>query len=289
MMGYIDLHTHSTFSDGSFTPAELVEQASLAGLKAFALTDHDTVSGLAELDRAAESHPELEAIGGVELSTRYNTRELHIVGLWVDKSNSELNEFLEEMRRNRAERNEAMRRKLNSLGYQVSWDEPEFALFADTASIGRIHFARVLMRKYNFPSLQKVFDKLLKHNCPAFVARQLPEPGRAIKVIHAAGGVAVWAHPIYRQRNERGWARRCLKRLTAERLDALEAFYSMFGPEETKMLTELAETYQLALSGGSDYHGKNTPELSIGIGHGGLRVPAELLSELRKRRNNNNN
>ena len=175
-MSYIDLHTHSRCSDGSCTPAELVELAVAAGLKAAALTDHDTVAGLAEFREAAARHPEFEAIGGVEISTMFSSRELHIVGLWVDGGNPVLNEFLEEMRRNRARRNEAIRLKLNSLGYVVTWDDPEFAAFSDTASIGRPHFARALMRKYQFSSLQSVFDKLLKRNSPAYVPRELPDP-----------------------------------------------------------------------------------------------------------------
>lgn len=278
--GFIDLHTHSNFSDGSCTPAEIVALAAKAGLAAVALTDHDTTAGIPEFLQAAEATPELEAIAGVELSTAFGAREMHIVGLFLDPEAPALTAFLAAQREARKKRNEEIRRKLNSLGYPLRWDDPAFAAVSDASSIGRPHFARALMANYGFPSMQAVFDKLLKRGAAAFVPRNLPSPLEAIEAIHAAGGVAVWAHPVYRERNERAFARRILKRFQPLGLDAVEGYYSLFGPGETAMITELAERYGLALSGGSDFHGANSPGISLGSGAGKLRVPMELLGPL---------
>lgn len=282
-MRYIDLHVHSRSSDGSDTPSGIVEQAAAADLAAVALTDHDTVDGIPEFLDAAKRFPQLEAIPGVEISTMFGNRELHIVGLFIDHTNPVLCEFLEEMRRNRTVRNEAIRIKLNALGYPLTWDNPALAAAGDSASVGRPHFARALVENYGFPTLQSVFDKLLKRGCPAYVQRTLPDPAKAFEAIHAAGGVTVWAHPVYRERNEHAWARRIMKRFSPLGLDAVEGYYSLFGPGETEMVTGLAQTYGLALSGGSDYHGANTPNIQIGCGAGRLHVPEELLPELRAR------
>jgi hypothetical protein len=279
---YIDLHTHSTASDGTDSPARVLELAAELGLKAVALTDHDTVAGLPEFLAAGERHPEIEAVPGVEISCSYSCREIHLVGLFVDHRSADLTEFLERRREDRIRRNCAMMEKLRTLGFELSWDDPEFAAGAD-GNIGRPHFARALMRRYGFSSMAAVFEKLLGHSRPAFVPRQLPSPAQAIEVLHSAGGVAVWAHPIYRDRSERAWLRRGLRRFTEWKLDAVEGYYSLFGPNETALVTELAAAFGAALSGGSDYHGGNST-VALGTGAGGLRVPAELLTGLKARR-----
>lgn len=283
-MNRIDLHTHSCCSDGSCTPTELVELAAAAGVGAIALTDHDTVAGIPEFLEAGRRHPEVETVPGVELSTMFSNRELHMVGLFIDPETPVLTAFLEEMREGRRCRNEQIRLKLNTLGFPVTWDDPAFAgASSDSASIGRPHFARALMHKYGFPTMQSVFDRLLKRGCAAYVPRELPDPARAIEVIHAAGGIAVWAHPVYRERNERAWAKRIMRRFSPLGLDAVEGYYSMFGPQETALVLELAGLYHLAVSGGSDFHGANSPNIQLGSGAGGLLVPPELLNGLKAR------
>lgn len=279
--GYIDLHTHSTASDGTDAPARILELAAAKGLKAVALTDHDTVAGLAEFIAAGAAHPEIEAVPGVEISCSYSCREIHLVGLFLDRTSPELESFLEQRREDRVRRNAAMLEKLHSLGFDLAWDEPEFTV-ADRGSLGRPHIARALMRKYGFSSMAAVFEKLLGHSRPAFVQRRLPSPAQAIEAIHAARGIAVWAHPIYRDRNERAWLRRGMRRFVEWGLDAVEGYYSLFGPGETALVGELAATYGAALSGGSDYHGENST-VALGTGVGGLRVPESLLSELKCR------
>ncbi|MBO5307137.1 MAG: PHP domain-containing protein [Lentisphaeria bacterium] len=279
----IDLHTHSTASDGSTPPAELLRQAAELGLCAVALTDHDTVAGIPEFLAEAEKYPQIHAVPGVELSTVFGARELHIVGLFLDYRNEVLTAYLEEQREKRRSRNEAIRLKLNSLGYPLSWDDPVFAGVGDACSIGRPHFARALMNRYGFPTMQSVFDKLLKRGCPAYVPRELPDPKQAIDAIHAAGGLAVWAHPVYRERNERAWAKRVIKRFAPLGLDAVEGYYSMFSATETALMTELAETYGVLLSGGSDFHGANST-VSLGTGAGKLNIPDELYDRLSEAR-----
>ena len=281
--GHIDLHTHSFYSDGSASPRELLEEARRKQLTAVALTDHDTVSGIEDFLNAAKDFPEIEAVAGVELSSIYAARELHIVGLWIDHNSPELQQYLELQREKRCERNHTMRRKLLSLGYEFDWNEPEFDK-VEFSNIGRPHIANVLCRKYGFNSTQEVFEKLIGHNRPAYVRRDLPFPSQAINAIRSAGGVAVWAHPTYREKNERSFVKKMAKRLKERGLGGIEAYYTLFGPNETQMVTEIASLTGLARSGGSDWHGKNTPEVEVGTGKGGLRVPDTLLEELKQQK-----
>lgn len=280
----IDLHVHSTASDGLIPPGEIPAMAAKIGLTAVALTDHDTVDGVGEFLRAAAAYPQLMAVPGVELSVQYCSRELHFVGLFVDHENPELADYLAAQRLERAERAERMRARLTSLGYPITMDELYEVCGNDCP--GRPHFAAILVRKFGFPDLATVFQKLLKNGAPGYVSRFLPPPAAAIRVIHAAGGVAVWAHPVYRDRNEHSFARRIIRKFSVPEigLDAVEGYYSLFGPNETSMLLGLAGEYGIAVSGGSDYHGRPEQDIFLGTGAGKLRVPDSLLPELLKRR-----
>ncbi|MBQ9754574.1 MAG: PHP domain-containing protein [Lentisphaeria bacterium] len=282
--GSIDLHTHSTASDGSCTPSEIITLAAEQQLSAVALTDHDTTDGIEEFLESASAFPALEAIPGVELSTRYGARELHIVGLFIDRRNTLLEQFLALERTRRIKRNRDMKIKLSLLGYPLNDNEPAFAAAGGmSANLGRPHFAQALMEKYNFPDLRTVFEKLLGNNRPAYIPRENASPREAIEAIHSAGGLAVWAHPIYRDRNERAYVRRVARKLAALGLDAMEGYYSLFGPPETQLVTETAQQFDLGLSGGSDFHGERSPNISLGCGAGKLCVPALLLEELKRR------
>ena len=282
--GSIDLHTHSTASDGSCTPSEIVALAAQEELAAVALTDHDTTAGIGEFLEAAASFPGLEAIPGVELSTRYGARELHIVGLFIDPAAPLLEAFLANERTKRMKRNRDMKIKLALLGYPLEDDEPAFiAAGGMSGNLGRPHFAQALVEKYNFPDLRTVFDKLLGNNKPGYIPRDNASPREAIEAIHSSGGLAVWAHPIYRDRNERAYVRRVARKLGALGLDAMEGYYSLFGPPETLLVTETAQQFELVLSGGSDFHGARSPNISLGCGAGKLCVPPELLTALKER------
>ncbi len=283
-MDYIDLHTHSTASDGSFTPAEVFASAVDLQLAAVALTDHDTVTGLEEFQSAALEHPECEAVPGVELACMLYMREVHIVGLFIDRHSPVLNDFLEKCRIERAKRNRDIFLKLHFLGYELDQNMPEFG-GKSLDVIGRPHFALALKNRYGFTTSQQVFDKLLGHNRPAWVPRRLPSPQEAIGAVHAAGGIAIWAHPVLRDSNERAFLTRACRKLSAWGLDGIEGYYSLFSANETLLVSEMAEKYGLALSGGSDFHGSNSPNIVLGFGAGGLRVPVELLYKLKEKRN----
>lgn len=280
---FIDLHTHSTASDGSDAPSVLPRLAAEAGLAAVALTDHDTVAGIAEFLDSGREHPSVETIPGVELATLYGSRELHIVGLFIDWQSDALAAFLAKQREMRRRRNEEIKAKLNILGYATGWGDEAFA-GRDPSTVGRPHFARHLCLRHGFTDSRQAFDRLLGHNRPAYVPRKLGTCREAIAAIHASGGVAVWAHPICRERNETAWLRRLARHLVRAGLDGIEGYYSLFGPPETALVTEVASVNGLALSGGSDYHGANSPDIRLGSGMGRLRVPARLLAELKEKR-----
>ena len=282
-MEFIDLHTHSTASDGTATPAEVFQIARELQLSAVALTDHDTLGGLEEFMDASRNHPECEAICGVELACSFMSREIHIVGLFINPNSQELNSFIENARIERMRRNRDLLIKLELLGYKLDPEMPEFSgLPLD--GIGRPHFAAALVNRYGFAHPRAVFEKLLGKNRPAYIPRRLPEPSGAIEAIHAAGGVAVWAHPVRREANERAYLKRAARKLCALGIDAVEGYYSMFSAVETAMIHEVALPLGLAISGGSDFHGANSPDVVLGFGAGGLRVPAELLYALKEKR-----
>ncbi len=280
----IDLHTHSCYSDGTSTPAELLKAAAGIGLKAVALTDHDTVAGVKEFLAEAEKYPGLEAVPGIELACRYCTREIHVLGLYIDPDDPEFFEFIEKMRLERVQRSEAIRLKLKTLGFPL--DDEDFEDFGRINSFGRPHFAAALLRRYpdKFKDWDDVFSKLLKNGAAAFVPRVLPMLDEVIRRIHGASGVAVWAHPVYRSRNERSFVRRILKRFVPEGLDGVEAYYSLYSPAETEMLSAFAEEFSLVRSGGSDFHGEMRGGIQLGFGGGKLSVPDSLLDEIKKRK-----
>lgn len=286
----IDLHIHSYYSDGTDSPADIVRLAAEKQLSAVALTDHDTVDGVAEFMAAGAEYPGLETWGGVEFSCRYCQREVHILGFLCDLDEPGFADFMKKMRSGRVERAAALQSRLASLGYPLSGDE----IAAQSAALpggappspGRPHFAAALLKKYpdRFKDWDDVFSKLLKRGAPGFVERKLPMVSEVLSVIGNARGVAIWAHPVYRSRNERAFVRRMLRRFAPLGLDGVEAYYSLYGVEESEMLNGFAEEFGLARSGGSDYHGANSPGISLGSGAGKLRVPDELLQTIRRKR-----
>lgn len=275
----IDLHVHSSASDGTLLPSQVAETAGRRKLRAIALTDHDTIAGVREFIDAGKKYPDTEFIPGVELSSMYGSRELHFVGLYVDIENAEFLAYLEEMRQWRLERNIEIARRLYSLGYPIDSNEVDY-VHNDT--VGRLHFAAYLVKHYGFESIQKVFEKYLRKNGSAYVARRLPMPSDAIKIIHQAGGIAIWAHPLFRdQKNSSGFLRRMIKKLKTYELDGLECYYSMFGIAETEMLLNAVKQHELLASGGSDFHGENRPGVDIAAGGGKMHVPSVLLDDMK--------
>ena len=277
----IDLHCHSTASDGTLSPAQLVKTAVDYNLKALALTDHDTVAGIEEFLNQQSQHPACRLIAGVEISSLLNNRELHLVGLFIDPDNAALRQLLTQIRHDREQRNLTIISRLNELGYEINYTEVKAA--AGGAVIGRPHFAAVLMQKYHFPSRQAVFDACLKRGTGGYIPRRLPAPQTVIDIIHQADGCVIWAHPIYRDRGERSFMRRILKLLVPVGLDGVEAYYSGFSAAQQQTVLELAAEFNIMLSGGSDFHGENIPDIKLGRGYGDLQVPDELYPLIEQR------
>ncbi len=274
----VDLHAHSAASDGSARPSEIVELAASKGLAGIALADHDTVSGIPEFLSAARNFPSMRAVPAVEISTNHFNKEIHFVGLFIDPAAEGLNALLRKMRADRDARNALLVEKLNASGYAISMEE--ILKIASGESVGRPHIARVLVEKGYFKTPQAVFEKCLRRGCAAYAPRVLPSPREAIDAIHSAGGLAIWAHPVYRQPSERSYVKRTLKRLVPLGLDGMETYYSLFSQAQREMLLELAAEHKILCSGGSDYHGLNQPGIELGSGAGDLFVPEIVLERL---------
>lgn len=198
-MELTDLHVHSTASDGTFTPSELVAEAKRIGLKAFALTDHDTVAGVKEATAAADEAG-IELIPGIEISTKYNStyikdKEVHIVGLYIDYTNEHFLSEIAGYRDNRDGRNDKLIELMNESGMSVSLEAMR-DMFGDDTVLTRAHFARYMVNNGYVSSTNEAFDRYLGEGKPFYVSRQMPDPARAVELIHEAGGVAVLAHPI---------------------------------------------------------------------------------------------
>lgn len=278
----IDLHTHSIASDGSDTPSGLITLALEKELSGIALTDHDTLSGLPEFLSGAQGK-NIVAIPGLEISSSLYNKEIHILGLFIDPSSRKLEDFLVKTRLNRNVRNSQILEKLNIIGYQITLEELEE--FARGESVGRPHLARLLVKKGYFETIQDAFDHCLKRGARAYSPRVLAPPEESIRVIHEAGGLAFWAHPVYRSTGgERSFVRRYLRHLVPLGLDGIEAFYSLFSVSQHTMIMEMAKEFNILVSGGSDYHGMNQPSIQLGSGCGSLEVPDSVLEMLLARR-----
>jgi len=274
----IDLHCHSTFSDGTNTPEELVALAEAAGLTALALTDHDTTDGLERFINAGKNSS-VETLRGIELSAEYGETPLHILGYGFDPSNATLQEALEWVREGRAARNFQIVEKLNTLGYDLTFEDVRRHSADDL--VGRPHFAAALIEKGHFKHKNKVFRQLLGKNCAAYVDRRRLKPAECLDVIRAAGGVSVVARPG-QMRLTRNKLRRLIKKLKEQGLDGLEVWHSSHPPHQVKAFGQICKEFDLVATGGTDFHGALTPDLSLGTGFGNLSVPDEVLEKLRQ-------
>jgi len=276
----IDLHTHSTASDGSDAPATLVALAVQAGLSAFALTDHDTVEGLGEA-RAAAAGSGVRLVPGCELSCEVGSATMHLLVYFLDDGPGPLQDRLAGLQSSRADRNRRIVDVLRGHGLDVTLEE--ILLEAGDGSVGRPHVAGVLLRKGYVSSIQEAFDLWLAKGKPAYLERERLLPADAIALAHASGAVAVLAHPT-----SLGFAGETLEgfvaALAADGLDGVECEYGRYSPELRASLRALAARLGLAVTGGSDYHGRYKPDISVGTALGDLNVPDALLDELEARR-----
>jgi predicted metal-dependent phosphoesterase TrpH len=276
----VDLHTHSSASDGTDSPEELAAGAMAAGLAAIALTDHDTLSGLAAA-RAAGAAQGLEVIPGVELAVSSPYGEIHLLGLWLPPETPRLAKALEAVRAAREVRNRLLLEKLRAGGIAVSYEE--LLAFAGGESVGRPHIARLLTARGCCRSPQEAFASLLGEKGRLHVPRALPTPEEGLRMLKDEGAVTVFAHPMLLKAPQ-DWLKKITGDLRDMGLDAVEAYHPEHTPAGEHFCEQLARRYGLALSGGSDYHGKAKPDVALGRGRGKLRVPYALLRGLRERK-----
>lgn len=277
-MKYIDLHVHSTCSDGTFTPAGLVSYAVQKGLAAIALTDHDTVEGLEEASTAAVGTG-LELVPGIEFSTEYKERDIHILGLDIQPKQTDFAKHLKAFQESRDARNEEMTLRLQNLEHIPITMEALRSAYGD-AVLTRAHFGRWLFEHGYVRSIREAFSRYIGDDCPCFVPRKRTDPRQAIALIRNAGGIPILAHPLLYHLTDTE-LEELVRYLKEAGLQGIEAIYSSnTGLDESSMRC-LARKMNLKISGGSDFHGKNKPLLDLGSGKGNLKIPYEVLEQLR--------
>ncbi|MEI6892269.1 MAG: PHP domain-containing protein [Pontiella sp.] len=273
----IDLHMHSIYSDGTNTPEELVKMAEKRNLKAIALTDHDTVGGVAPLLKAA-ADSFVETVPGIELSAECARGTMHILGYFIDHTCEQLLEKIAKVQEGREERNQEILKKLNKLGYRLLWSDIEREAGVDV--VGRPHFAQALVKKKMVKNKKSAFNLLLAKGRPAYAERYRYTAKECIELISDAGGISVLAHPatIYLPEDQ---LKGVVKGLATLGLGGIETYYAEHHPENIKLFKSWADEMGLVCTGGTDYHGKNTPDLRLGCGFGQLRIPDEVLDHLK--------
>ncbi len=278
---FCDLHTHSTASDGSDTPADLMKVAAASGLKAVALTDHDTVSGLVQA-RDAASALGLEFVPGIEFGVKTDRGNMHILGYYMDTEEQGFRKTLERVQKARADRTPKLLARLEELGLPVSQEELD--AITGGGQVGRPHFARLMVEKGYVKDVSQAFTRYLARGAKAYVPKSVLYPSDAIDAIHSAGGLAVLAHPFslmcdtYRELSER------VKKLCHMGIDGMECWYSEHSEEFTRRCLDLCREFDIVATGGSDYHGTAKPYIKLGRGKGGLKVPYECVIALKERR-----
>jgi predicted metal-dependent phosphoesterase TrpH len=275
----IDLHTHSTCSDGSESPIRVVELAAEAGCGAVALTDHDGTDGNAEAQERATSLG-IDFVAGCEVSCRFSPGTLHLLCYFVTAGESPLQDQLERLRRDRETRNERLVGRLNELGVPITFDQVEAV--AGGGAIGRPHFATVLADMGAVDSYQDAFDSLLGKNGPAYIPKAFIDAPASIEAARSSGALTVLAHPLSLGL-EPADLDRTVAELAAAGLTGLECIYGRYTPVDRTGLLEIARRHDLVATGGSDFHGSFKPDLSVGTGQGDLDVPDTVLADLRMR------
>lgn len=276
----IDLHVHSNISDGTLTPSQVIDLAVAQNLKAIALTDHDTVGGIEEAKKRSEHYNNLGVnftfIPGVELSVGYKKRDIHILGLYIDATHKDFLSLLTQMVNEREERNQKMVQNFQNDGIDITLEELKEE--SKDAVITRAHFAKLLVRKEYALSHKEAFEKYLGEDGKYYVNRKFITPEEAIDAILKAGGIPVLAHPmLYHLPDAELDA--LVDRLTKHGLKGIETIYSTYSKEEEDTVRQLADKYNLIITGGSDFHGEVKPDISIGTGRGNLVIPDELLKQ----------
>lgn len=284
-MNTIDLHVHSTCSDGTLTPAELVTLASSIGLSAFALTDHDSTDGIAEALRSSAALPEAkrpEVIPGIEFSTEYLGSDIHIVGLDMQYQAPEFQATVASFRDDRLIRNKKMIARMAADHIDISYEEMAKAYGEQVWT--RAHFAGYLVAHGYVASRKEAFASLIGEGCRYYVPRSRIHPEEAVDLIRRFDGIPILAHPLLYHYDDAG-LRTLLALLKEHGLLGIEVYYSTHTPQQEAYVAALAAELGLLPSGGSDFHGDNKPDISLGNGMGNLAISHELLDALKKARN----
>jgi len=280
----IDLHTHTTASDGRLTPRQLIDHAGEVGLCAVAVTDHDTVDGIAEARRYA-CEVGMPFIPGIEISAEYSaTGTMHILGYFIDESTRSFSDALAFLKESRKKRNPQIIERLNHYGVDITMEDVRHEAGSD--QIGRPHVARAIVRKGYASSIADAFERYVKKGAPCYVNKERFLPERAIELIRKAGGIPVLAHPKTLNIDFGQELPRLLARLQEMGLMGVEAYYYSHSPSEEEYFLRLSRKLDIIATGGSDFHGDNKPKVALGRGSGSLRVPRrayELLVEAKQR------
>ena len=276
----VDLHIHTSASDGSHSPRQIVDLAKSKSLRAIAITDHDTVEGNDEAIKTGERLG-LEVISGVEISVAWKSRAIHILGYFIDWKHENLVAELQNLIRYREERNPKIIEKLNFLGMELSYEEVQAV--AGEGAVGRPHVAQVLVEKGYVKNSDQAFQHYLQRGAVAYVEKKRLSPRQGIDLIKEAGGIAVLAHPFIIDGLEEQDIEQAVVHFKDEGIEGLEVFYPTHSLEQTRYLQALAHTYGLVQTGGSDFHGDQKPEIQLGRGFGDLHVPYRLVEEMKKR------
>jgi 3',5'-nucleoside bisphosphate phosphatase len=271
MTNYIDLHTHSTASDGIYSPTELLQRAHEVGLRVLALTDHDSTEGLDEASETA-LHLAIDFIPGIEINTDVGKDEIHVLGYYLEYERPEFQAILQVLRDARVHRGQRMVELLNKEGIHITWERVRQIA---QGSVGRPHVAQALLEAGYIQSIGEAFDKYIGRGCPAYVPRYKLRPADAIRLIRSANGLPVMAHPITVPGLDE--LRKWLPELVAGGLVGLETYYGPYTPEQVQELHELADQYHLTPTGGSDFHGPGIHPTPLG----GRFVPFEAVERLK--------
>ncbi|MGQ9856875.1 MAG: PHP domain-containing protein [Fervidobacterium sp.] len=279
----LDLHTHTTASDGTFRPNELIKKAEVIGLEVLAITDHDTISGFDELESTIEK-TDVTVIKGVEISAEYPTDSLHILG-YNFKDSHRIAQVLNELIEYRNKRNEIILEKMNQFGFQATMDE--IKRIAKGKAIGRPHFARLMVEKGYVQTIDEAFRNYLKDGGPLFVEKKRLKPQEAIELIKEAGGIAILAHPYQVLKDGLPYPiadgiedlESFIRYLVSKGLDGIEAYYSTHLPKQTEELMNIAKKYDLLITAGSDFHGDNRPNVKLGM-NVPFKIVGKFLSKL---------
>ena len=281
-MGYVDLHLHTTASDGAMSPSELVKYAKKKGLQAIAITDHDTIEGLEEGLSEGERIG-FEVVPGIEISAEHSPGSMHLLGYFLDFHHPLLKERLAYLQSARAERNPKIAAKLNQLGIKVTYED--VIRISGGGQVGRPHFAQVLLDKGYVKSFQEAFDRFLKKGAPAYEDKVRFTPMEALHFINEAKGVGVLAHPNTLGTNGYADLERLIFQLKGYGLKGIEVYYPEHNGLAVAQYKMLAERHGLLATGGTDYHGLEKDGLDIGVGRGGMRLPYSLVEDLKAARN----